>query len=114
QPPAPDAEPPAADGAPFRKILVGFDGSPGARRALAQALRLAALDGATVHVLSVIEHLPRYAATVSEVEETREAAERHAALLQAEVRGAADLRGLAVETMVRPGHAAKLMVDYAR
>ncbi|HEY7065278.1 MAG TPA: universal stress protein [Chloroflexota bacterium] len=111
-PPAPDAE--AAKGARFRKILVGFDGSPGARRALAQALRLATADGAAVEVLSVIEHLPRYAATVSEVEETREAAARHTALLQAEVRRAADLHGLAVETVVRAGHAAKLLVDYAQ
>jgi nucleotide-binding universal stress UspA family protein len=98
----------------FRKILVGFDGSEGSRRALAQALRLAAADGASIHVLSVIEHLPRYAATVSEVEETREAEERHVALLQAEVQSAAESRGLAVESAVRTGHPAKAMVEYAQ
>jgi nucleotide-binding universal stress UspA family protein len=99
---------------PFRKILVGFDGSEGSRRALAQALRIAACDGAAVTSLTVIEHLPRYAATVSEVDETREAEERHVALVQAEVRHAADRQGLAVETTVRAGHPAKVLVDYAR
>jgi nucleotide-binding universal stress UspA family protein len=101
-------------GARFRKILVGFEGSPGAWRALAQALRLAASDGATVHVLTVIEHLPQYAATVGEMEEALTEAERQAALLQAEVRHAADLAGVRVETVRRAGHAAKTLVDYAR
>ncbi len=108
------AEAQAPVATPYRKIMVGFDGSAGARRALAQALRLANRDGAAVSILTVIEHLPRYAATVSEVDETREAEQRHVALVQAEVRHAADREGLAVDTIVRSGHAAKVLVEYAR
>lgn len=104
----------SAAAGPYRKVLVGFDGSAGARRALTQALRLAARDGATVHVLSVIEHLPHYAATVGDVDETREAAERHVALLQAEARRLTEQHGLDIETHVRAGHPAKALVDYAR
>ncbi|MBX5490887.1 MAG: universal stress protein [Chloroflexi bacterium] len=101
-------------GARFRKILVGFDGSAGARRALAQALRLATSDGATVHVLTVIEHLPRYAATVSEMDDALAEAERQVALLQAEARRAADLARVPIESVRRAGHPAKTLVDYAR
>src|SRR5205085_1609203 len=44
---------------------------------------------------------PHYAATVGEVDEAREAAERETAIWQAEVRRAGDLHGIAVETAVR-------------
>jgi nucleotide-binding universal stress UspA family protein len=109
-----DDPPPPTDDAGYHRILVGFDGSPGARQALVRALRLAPCLGATVHVLSVMEHLPHYAATVGEVDEAREAAERETAIWQAEVRRAADLHGVAVETAVRAGHPARTLVDYAR
>jgi len=105
---------PAGAGDRFRKILLGFDGSDGARRALAQALRLALSDGAVLHVLTVIERLPHYAATVGEVDEALEEGERNAALVQAEVRRAAELQGIEVHTVVRPGHAARTLVDYAQ
>jgi nucleotide-binding universal stress UspA family protein len=104
----------AADATPFHKILVGFDSSAGARRALSRSLQLAHSLGAELQVLSVLEHLPHYAATVGEVDEAREAAEHEVALWQAEARRAAELQGVAVTTVIRAGHPARTLADYAR
>jgi nucleotide-binding universal stress UspA family protein len=56
----------------FRRILVGYDGSAGSRAALVAGLRLAAESGATLTTLTVQHHLPRYGATIGEVDEERE------------------------------------------
>ncbi len=59
----------------FGTILVGFDGSEGARRALERAADMAAADdGAQLHVVAV-GRLPEYAETRAEVDEAREQAE---------------------------------------
>jgi nucleotide-binding universal stress UspA family protein len=62
----------------------------------------------------VVEHLPHYAATLDEVDETMEAERRHTALVQAEVRHAAEMQGVEPKILTRVGHAAKTLVDYAR
>ena len=60
----------------FRRILVAFDGSPGSERALLLAVQLAGEHGAELVIISVVEHLPRFAGTVGEVDESvRERAE---------------------------------------
>jgi len=55
----------------YRRILVALDGSEAARKALQAALVLARTHGAHLHALGVEERLPRYAATVGEVEEAK-------------------------------------------
>ena len=65
----------------IKKLLVAFDDSPGAQRALEQACELAAATAAEVWALAVLEHLPKYAASVGEIEEAR-------------VQGTAFLRGV--------------------
>ncbi|MDR5799210.1 MULTISPECIES: universal stress protein [Caballeronia] len=42
----------------FRRIPVGIDGSQIAVSALAEAIRLAAMDGAAIHAVSVVESAP--------------------------------------------------------
>ena len=68
----------------FRKILVAHDGSPGAYKAMAVAIDLARHYGAEIQVISVIEDLPRYAATFDEVDEVQAEATRHYEAIQAE------------------------------
>src|SRR5439155_1130948 len=61
----------------FKHILVGLDGSAGSLRALEAAAALAREFGATLEAISVAEDVRRFAATVGEVEEEREAAQMH-------------------------------------
>lgn len=55
----------------FRRILIAYDGSEGARLALNKAAEIG--EGAEVLILAV-GRIPEYAETVSEVEEAREQA----------------------------------------
>lgn len=97
----------------FEKILVGMDGSEAARHALEHALELAAMGG-TVHVVSVEEHLPAYAATVGEVDDE----ERHEHLyfrrVHAEALRIAQARRTTVTHEILAGHAADVLVRRAR
>jgi len=61
----------------YRMILVALDGSGGAHAALRRAVLLASEGGRLLHAVAIEDHLPRYAATVSEMQEARE--ERDAA-----------------------------------
>jgi nucleotide-binding universal stress UspA family protein len=60
----------------FKKILVAYDGSAGAKQALATARALAQAANAEIHLLSV-GRIPEYAETVSEVEEEKEQAQHY-------------------------------------
>ena len=53
----------------FKRILVAYDGSEGARAALRMGIGLAKSPGTELYSISVEEHLPRYAATIGEVED---------------------------------------------
>ncbi|SRR5713226_7655481 len=57
----------------FKKILLAYDGSDGARLALEKAAEIAQVGRAELHLLAV-GRIPEYAETVSEVEEAREQA----------------------------------------
>lgn len=98
----------------FTHILVAYDGSPGSERALMLAIRLAGEQQAKLLILSVAEHLPRFAGTVGEVDETlreytealRERQQHAIQLSQAE--------GIATpQTLLQAGHAAQLIVTTA-
>lgn len=98
----------------FRKILVGLDGSEAAQGAFERALDLAALCRAELHVLSVEERLPAYAATVGEVNEEERFEHRYFRQIQGQARRRAAERGVAFHAEVRPGHAAEILVRKAR
>jgi nucleotide-binding universal stress UspA family protein len=61
----------------FQKILVAYDGSEVSKRALDAAIDLAKKYGAYFEIISVIEDLPKYAASVGEVKEIQLEAQRH-------------------------------------
>jgi nucleotide-binding universal stress UspA family protein len=97
----------------FRKILVGYDGSEGAQRALSAACELAQLAQAEVWALAVLEHLPKYAASVGEIEELTEQGrqELRAELARAQERALARDVGLQVDQVA--GQPAQAIVRYA-
>jgi nucleotide-binding universal stress UspA family protein len=100
----------------FHKILVAHDGSKGAQKAMAVAIDLAKRFGAEIHLISVIEELPRYAATIDEVQEVQAEAIRHYRAIQEEACRQAEEHGVkaygAYGTIV-PGHEVQTIVQQA-
>ena len=97
----------------FQKVLVGLDGSEAARHALGCALDLAALTGAEIHVVSVEEHLPAYAATVGEMQDEDRFEHAYFRPVHAEARRLAAERGVQLSAEVTPGHAAQVLARRA-
>lgn len=88
----------------FKRILVAYDGSAGARAALAIAIDITTRTEAELASISVEEHLPRYAATVGEVEGAKERIDEHARTVTKDARDAAILAGVELDALVRQGH----------
>lgn len=99
-----------------RTIVVGFDGTDSAKRALDYAIAIAKLQQSPVHVVHVLEWSPYSFLTVDEV------AERHKRRLQ-EVKRAESViapamqalrdAGVTASSEVRYGHVAELMCEIA-
>src|SRR5947209_7067546 len=98
----------------FRKILVALDGSEVSQRALESALELGTQLGAAVTVLSVVERLPAYAATVGETDEAKNHATGYFDELQIEAVRLAAKHGIDLSGEVRYGHAAERIVEFAK
>jgi len=98
----------------FKKILVGYDGSEGAKKALRTAVDIAKHYGAELHSISVEEDLPHYAATVGEVQEVKAEKNGYFARLNEEAREIAAKEGVTLHTKVIAGHEVETIVDYAR
>ena len=98
----------------FRKILLAYDGSTGAKRALDVALGLAHAAHAELWALAVEERLPHYAATIDEVVEEKEFANHfyHECLSAAYLR--ALQAGIELKSEIRVGHAARTIIDFTR
>jgi nucleotide-binding universal stress UspA family protein len=94
----------------FQNILVGMDGSEAAKHALELALDLARVAHASVHVVSIEEHLPAYAATVGEVEEEDRYENQYFHRVHADARRRAAERNVPITTDVVRGHAADALV----
>lgn len=87
----------------FKKILVGYDGSENAKRALSVALDLAKKYGAEITAASVA-HAPDYAATRDEVDGSIEDARRFFERGFKEVKELAEKEGVSLNTVVLVGH----------
>ena len=98
----------------FKKILVGYDGSEGAKKALRTAVDIAKHYGAELHSISVEEDLPHYAATVGEVQEAKAEKNGYFARLNEEVREIAATEDVTLHTKVIAGHEVETIVDYAK
>lgn len=98
----------------FRKILLAYDGSTGAKKALDVALELAKSHSAELWAVAVEEHLPHFAATIDETQEEQAFANHY----YQECFSVAYLRALRVgvelKSEIRAGHAARTIVDFTR
>jgi len=98
----------------FRKILVGYDGSEGSKKALRKAVDITKCYGAELHSISVEEDLPHYAATVGEVQEAKAEKNGYFAKLVEEAKAMATKEGVELHTKVVAGHEVETIVDYAK
>jgi nucleotide-binding universal stress UspA family protein len=98
----------------FRKILVAYDGSEGAKAALRIGIGLAKSLGAELRSISVEEHLPHYAASVGEVQDAKERVDEYFRLLTKDARDQAALAGVDLQTAIRQGHEVEIIVNHAR
>jgi nucleotide-binding universal stress UspA family protein len=98
----------------YRRILVAYDGSDGARLALKHGIELARSLGAELVSISVEEHLPHYAASISEVKAAKEEIDEYFRTLTGEARAQAALAGVALETIIRQGHEVETIVTTAK
>ncbi len=97
----------------FEKILVAHDGSDGAQKAFDVAVGLASQLKARLYMISVEENIPRYAETMVEIDEEKEAEDSYFAKLAAQAKRRAALHNVAIETSVVAGHEVKAIVDFA-
>ena len=98
----------------FRKILLAYDGSEGANRALEVGIDLAKIHGAELWALAVQEKLPRFSGTIDEVQEEKQFAnEQYGKLLEA-AKVKAKEAGIELKTLMRPGHPAQTIVAVAQ
>jgi len=98
----------------FKRILVAYDGSEGAQAALTMGIGLAKSPRTELYSISVEEHLPRYAATIGEVEDAREQIDEHFRAVTKQARDSAALQGVDLESVVRQGHELQAILDFAR
>lgn len=94
-------------------IVVGVDGSPGGYAAVAEAAELTRRFSARLIAISIEEGLPRYAATMGEVDEFKREKDRYFDQVGAEARRIAGEHGAKLEHEIRVGHAADAIVRFA-
>jgi len=94
----------------FRKILVANDGSPGGQAALSD---LALKCGGELHMIC-IEEIPRFAATVDEIEEEKEEAGLRFAAVIEHAKELAGRKGVSLEAHLLAGHPVPSIVEFLR
>jgi nucleotide-binding universal stress UspA family protein len=98
----------------FRKILVAYDGSENARKALLAGIELAVVHGAELHSVSVEEGLPHYAGTIDEVQDVKEQLNGAMRKINDEAAALAQERGVELHWQVQPGHEVEVIVNLCK
>ncbi len=97
----------------YEEILLPTIGSPGGERAVAEAIDLAELTGARLHVLYVVDDDPRQGLSDGRWETIREALRSEGRDVVADVADGATAAGVETVTHVGEGRADEAIVDYA-
>jgi len=97
----------------FRKILVANDGSPGGQAALSGAIDLALQCGSELHMIC-IEEIPRFAATIDEIEEEKEEADLRFTSVIRRAKELAAQKGVSLEAHLLAGHPVPSIVEFLR
>ncbi|HEX5281245.1 MAG TPA: universal stress protein [Micropepsaceae bacterium] len=97
----------------FRKIAIAHDGSDGAAKAFSAAVTLAATHGAELHMVCV-EATPQIPATVDEVIEDRQDANRQFDKLCGPCRSEAKRKEVDLHAHVLYGHAVQKICEFVQ
>lgn len=97
----------------YKCIVVGYDGSENADRAVVQAAALAERSGAELHALWVRESLPHYVETIDEVDQESEAATVFFRKLKKRLQAHSSSTGVPIRAECLPGQAARTILAYA-
>lgn len=98
----------------LNRILVAYDDSPPARRALAEAVRLARAEGARLIALAIAEQPPAFdGATLGEVREEHERRQRACRLWLRAAEAFAGEHGVLLQTDIRSGSFAQQLTRAA-
>lgn len=97
----------------FRRLLVAYDGSEGANRALRAGLDLAKALNVDLHSVTIEEEMPRYAATLDEIDAVKQQADGYYGQMCREAEAIARSEGVALHWTILPGHEISGIVNYA-
>jgi nucleotide-binding universal stress UspA family protein len=98
----------------FKKILLAYDGSAGANKALEAALELAQIHQGRIWALAVEENLPHDIASVGEFQESKEQANAKFRKLLDAAHTRAEKAGIELKALLRAGHPSKTIIDVAQ
>ena len=98
----------------FKKILLAYDGSDGAKKALETGINLVKTYHAELWALTVRERLPRYGGTIDEVQEEKEVADERYGKILEQARARAQEEGLEIKTLRPFGHPAQTIIEVAK
>ena len=98
----------------FDQILIAHDGSDIARKAFDVAVEITARLGAHLRMVCVEEDIPRHAEVIDELREEKDRADSYFAQLAEHCRGRAALHSVDLETVILPGHAVRVIGDFAQ
>jgi nucleotide-binding universal stress UspA family protein len=98
----------------FKKILLAYDGSDGAQKALEAGIELAKTHQAELWALTVQERLPRYGGTIDEIQEEKQVADERYGKIVEQVRAKAQETGFEIKTLRPFGHPAQTIIEVAK
>jgi nucleotide-binding universal stress UspA family protein len=97
----------------YKNILVAYDGSEGAKRALNNSLTIAKALNAKLIALWVGGYRAYYHETVAEIDEENKSIENFSAKMKKELKTISYEQGIEIEYAHLQGNPAKLIVEYA-
>jgi nucleotide-binding universal stress UspA family protein len=97
----------------FTTILAGNDRSPGGRKALVEAIDLAREISAELHMVTV-EELPRFPASIYEIEEENYEADHRFAPVMDWAQAQAQAAGITIQLHLVPDHPVEAIVALVR
>jgi nucleotide-binding universal stress UspA family protein len=98
----------------FNKILLAFDGSEGAKKALEAGINLAKQQQGELWAVTVQEKLPRYGGTIDEIQEEKKVADERYDKIVEQIRVKAKESGVDIKVLRPFGHPAQTIVEAAK
>lgn len=97
----------------FEHLMVAFDNSVYAQKALVKGLALAEMNGAFIELITVVQ-LPDYAGTIDEVDEMIREGKKFYQSAHDQAIAEGQKRGIKIETHILNGHIGEVLVKYAK